>query len=66
MMTKEDMKDLLLGKAIRYLENKNFKYWELISKINSIVENNIQYESYDMDSMQHELYIYVKELKETK
>ena len=66
MMTKEDMKDLLLGKAIRYLENKNFKYWELISKINSIVENNIQYESYDMDSMQHELYIYVKELKEAK
>lgn len=66
MMTKEDMKDLLLGKAIRYLENKNFKYWELISKINSIVENNIQYESYDMDAMQHELYIYVKELKEAK
>lgn len=62
-MTKEDMKDLLLGKAIRYLENKNFKYWELIEKINLIVESNIQYESYDMYTMQRELYKYVKGLK---
>ena len=63
MMTKDDMKDLLLGKAVRYLENKGFKYWELVSKINSIVDNHIQYESYDMDGMQRDLYKYVKGLK---
>lgn len=65
-MTKEDMKDLLLGKAIRHLEGKNFKYWGLIHEIECIVENNIQYESYDMDSMEKELYKYCKLLKEVK
>lgn len=66
-MTKQDMKDLLLGKAIRYLVAKNieYKFWRLVEQIEYIVENNIQYESYNMGAMQGELYEYCEGLKES-
>ena len=63
-MEKRDMKDLLLGRAIRFLEGQNIKFWVLVGKIDIIVENNIQYESYNFDNMEKELYEYlVKEYK---
>lgn len=63
-MTKQDMKCLLLGQAILYMEGKGFKYWELVGKIESIIENNTQYEGYDMDSMKKDLWDYLQEIKE--
>ena len=57
-MEKQDIKDLLLGKAVRYFENKDFKFWELLNKIEYIVNKNIQYESFDLEEMKKELYDY--------
>ena len=67
-MTKQDMEDLLLGKAIRYLVAKNIEYrfWTLVEKINLIVDENIQYESYNMGAMQDELYEYCQSLEESE
>lgn len=67
-MTKQDIKDLLLGKAVRYLVAKNieYKFWGLVEKIELIVEKNIQYESYNMGAMQDELYEYIESLKESE
>ena len=64
-MTREDMIDLLLGKAIRYLQSRNieYKFYPLVNKIELIVDSNIQYESYNMGAMQDELYKYVEGLK---
>lgn len=52
-MSKEDLKDLLLGKAIRYLKMKsiNFDYYKLLNEVNLIYENNVSYESYNLDNM---------------
>lgn len=55
-----DLTDLLLGKAIRYFKSKNvdFKYYDLLREIDLIVDNNIQYESYDLESMIKDLWKY--------
>lgn len=62
-MEKQDIKDLLLGKAVRYFENKDFKFWKLLNKIEYIVNNNIQYESFDLEEMEKKLYDYCKKVK---
>lgn len=63
-MTKQDMIDLLVGKAVRYLQAKNteYKFYPLVGEIELIVERNIHYESYDMGTMQDELYDYCDKL----
>lgn len=65
-MTREDMIDLLLGKAVRYLQAKNieYKFYPLVNKIELIVDKNIQYESYNMGAMQDDLYGYLESLGE--
>ena len=67
-MTKQDIKDLLLGKAVRYLVAKNieYKFWRLVEKIELIVAENIEYESYNMGAMQDALYEYCDNLKENE
>ena len=60
------MKCLLLGEAVWYMEDKGFKFWELLGKVERIVERNIQYEGYDMDAMKKDLWDYLQELKEEK
>lgn len=65
IMTKQDMKDLLLGKAVSYLmaKNINYSFWKLVEKIELIVTENIEYESYNMGAMQDALYEYCENLK---
>ena len=65
-MTRADMIDLLIGKAVRYLQAKNidYKFYPLVNKIELIVDKNIQYESYNMGAMQDELYSYLDSLSE--
>lgn len=60
-MEKRDIKDLLLGRAVRFLEGQNVKFWILLNKIDLIVESNIQYESYNFENMEKELYKYLVE-----
>lgn len=60
-MEKRDIKDLLLGRAVRFLEGQNIKFWVLLNKIDFIVESNIQYESYNFEKMEKELYKYLVE-----
>ena len=65
-MTKQDIKDLLLGKAVRYLVAKNieYKFWPLVGKIEFIVADGVQYEAYYMGEMEDALYEYCDSLKE--
>lgn len=62
-MEKQDIKDLLLGKALRYLRNENIEFWDLVLNIEFIVENNLNYECYDLETMKKELFAYCKQIK---
>lgn len=64
-MSKEDLKDLLLGKAIRYLKMKsiNFDYYKLLNEVNLIYENNVSYESYNLDNMIKDLWNYCSNIE---